>query len=67
MRSFSRAVVVGALTLPLAFAGAGLASATDDAYTDGVCGSQSCNWGWDFDTTAVSDDDQNVINTGITG
>lgn len=62
MRSFSRAVVVGALALPLAFAGAGLASATDD-----VCSNASCNWSWNLDMTAVSDDDQNLLNTGIAG
>lgn len=62
MGSLSRAVIVGTLALPLAFAGAGLASATDD-----VCSTASCNWSWDHDTTVVTDDDQSAFNTGISG
>ncbi|GAA2333556.1 hypothetical protein GCM10009854_06230 [Saccharopolyspora halophila] len=66
MRSLSRAVVVSALTLPLAFAGAGLASAGGGGHHDQGghkhCVYYSCNSWWQATTTV---NDQDVINAGI--
>ncbi|QUG99607.1 hypothetical protein HUO13_01270 [Saccharopolyspora erythraea] len=48
MRSLSRAVVVGAMTVPLALGFAGFAAADGDS---AVCNVKSCNydeWNWDF-------------------
>lgn len=66
MRSLSRVVVAGALSVPLAFAGAGLAVA-GGGHQDETCTNYSCNWYWDHDHNFVSDDDENVINLGIIG
>lgn len=64
MRSISRAIVVGALALPLAFAGAGLASAGGKGGDD-HCVYYSCNTWWQNSTT-VNDQDS-IINAGIIG
>lgn len=66
MRSLTRVVVAGALSVPLAFAGAGLAVA-GGGHHDEHCTDYSCNWSWDHDYTFVSDDDESVINLGIIG
>ncbi|GAA2819878.1 hypothetical protein [Saccharopolyspora taberi] len=67
MRSLSRAVVVGALALPLAFASVGFASAADannkdDGHNDesSHCWYFSCNEFWSF-----SDNDTQIQNWGI--
>ncbi|MEV4647616.1 hypothetical protein [Saccharopolyspora sp. NPDC049357] len=68
MRSLLRPIVVGAFILPLAFAGAGLASAGDMETRGGghgKCVHHSCNW-WDWDTT-VNHNDTSIINAGIIG
>lgn len=69
MRSLVRPIVVGAFILPLAFAGAGLASAGDMEARGGghhdKCHHFACNW-WDIDTT-VNDNDTSIINAGIIG
>jgi hypothetical protein len=67
MRSLVRPIVVGAFILPLALAGAGLASAgeTTAPRGGGHCNHYSCNW-WDWDTT-VNDNDTSIINAGIIG
>ncbi len=65
MRSLSRALVVSALTLPLAFAGMGVASA-GGGHGGHECNHWSCNW-TDIDWTSTSDDDIGVINAGIIG
>ena len=65
MRSISRAIVVGAITLPLAFAGAGLASAGEKGGGHKHCVYYSCNTWWQNSTT-VNDQDS-IINAGIIG
>ena len=67
MRSLTRVVVAGALSVPLAFTGAGLAVAGGGHHSEEVCTDYSCNWYWDHDHTFVSDDDQSTINLGIMG
>ncbi|MFC7342387.1 hypothetical protein [Saccharopolyspora griseoalba] len=63
MRSISRAIVVSALALPLAFAGAGLASAGGEKGGGHEhCVYYSCNSWWQQN---VSVNDQDVINAGI--
>lgn len=66
MRSLSRAVVVGALTLPLAFSFAGFASAAgpnnDKNDHDNECVWYSCN---SFEFWHITDDDQFIFNQGI--
>lgn len=79
MRSLSRAVVVGALAMPLAIGGAGLASA-DGGHHESKCGKNKCSttnnydidkkkelhymkWNWDW--TFVNVSDNQVINAGI--
>ena len=69
MRSLSRGLVVGALALPLAFAGAGLATAADSAGHKGHDKPATHNHDWDFkwDWTHVTDDDIEIENSGIIG
>ena len=62
MRSLSRAVIVGALSLPLAFSFAGFASAADRDHHDNHCVWYSCN---SFEFWHISDDDILVQNFGI--
>lgn len=62
MRSIARAVVVGAMTLPLALGGAGLASAGG---WEGKCVDHSCwssNWKWNWTSVEY---DVSVVNAGI--
>ncbi|MDI2032104.1 hypothetical protein QFW96_26025 [Saccharopolyspora sp. TS4A08] len=67
MRSLVRPLVVGALALPLVFAGAGLASAAEMQPRDGVCDVFSCS-SLDQDTSIEDNDtDTSVINAGIMG
>ncbi len=77
MRSLSRAVVAGALALPMTFAGAGLAAACPDK-ADGNHHHKGDNhskhekhtkwsWGWKWNQVNVSDNDKSVINAGIIG
>ncbi|MEB3369555.1 hypothetical protein [Saccharopolyspora mangrovi] len=63
MRSLSRTIVVGALSLPLAFAGVGLAAAEDDTSN---CDDFSCAYVSDTDTS-VEDDSTSSLNFGIAG
>jgi len=73
MRSLSRGVVVGALALPLAFAGAGLAAAHtgygDEPHHHGHHHHAPKHWDfdWKFQWTHVSDDDNVIVNSGIIG
>lgn len=64
MRSLSRAAVVSALALPLAFGGAGIAAASGGGDYNGKCVDHSCWikswWSWKGDIT-----EYNVINAGI--
>ncbi|ASU77128.1 hypothetical protein CDG81_00955 [Actinopolyspora erythraea] len=77
MRSFTRAVVVGAMALPLAIGGAGIASADSGKsyHKDHAdkCVHKSCEvnahkkkqlwfWGWKHYNF---ENDQNIINAGI--
>lgn len=68
MRSLVRPIVVGAFILPLAFAGAGLASAGEMTEArGGSCHHFACNW-WDIDTTVEDNDTEtSIINAGIIG
>ena len=67
MRSLVRPIVVGAFILPLAFAGAGLASAGEMTDRGGSCHHFACNW-WDIDTTVEDNDTEtSIINAGIIG
>ncbi|RRO15121.1 hypothetical protein EIL87_17785 [Saccharopolyspora rhizosphaerae] len=67
MRSLIRPIVVGAFILPLAVAGAGMASAgeTMTPRGGGSCHHFACNW-WDVDTT-VTETETSIINAGILG
>lgn len=70
MRSLSRGVVIGALALPLAFAGAGLAAAHPDHHGSAKHHhAQKWDWDWKFNWkhTHISDDDNIVVNSGIIG
>lgn len=69
MRSLSRGLVVGALALPLAFAGAGLATAGESGGHEGHKKPVVHNHDWDFkwDWTQVTDDDIEIENSGIIG
>lgn len=63
MRSLSRTIVVGALSLPLAFAGAGLAAAQDDIVN---CDDVSCQYTLDQSSSA-EDESSHTQNFGIAG
>ncbi|SFT03447.1 hypothetical protein [Saccharopolyspora flava] len=67
MRSLIRPIVVGAFILPLAFAGAGLASAGETATQPrgGTCHHFACNHWWT--NVEDNDTDTSVINAGIMG
>ncbi len=72
MRSLSRGLVVGALALPLAFAGTGLATAADSSGHEGhhkkpVSHNHDWDFKWNWKWTHVSDDDIKFENSGIIG